>query len=130
MGRHFYGAVIFPPLTIVKKELQIWITGWPVNQNQPNVAVHILACFARFQEPQNRKSLAQIKFSKFLQYKVINFQLIQLHGQASRELVYNPHYFPVTNSRDLKVPTHEIIYLQHKGRLTPFYPPYRIEMTL
>lgn len=103
---------------------------WLACKPKPAKCSSSYSCFARFQEPQNRKSLAQIKFSKFLQYKVINFQLIQLHGQASRELVYNPHYFPVTNSRDLKVPTHEIIYLQHKGRLTPFYPPYRIEMTL
>lgn len=57
LGRHFYGTVIFPPLTIVKKELQIWITGWPVNQNQPNVAVHILACFARFEEPKTESHL-------------------------------------------------------------------------
>lgn len=80
LGRHFYGAVILPSLAIVEKELQVWITGWPVNQNQPNMAVHIhllaLHIVSRYQEPQERKSLAQIKFSKLLQCKVINFQLI------------------------------------------------------
>lgn len=62
--------IIFPSLITVDKELQVWITGWPVNQNQPNVAVHIhllaLHTVARCQETQERKSLAQIIFSKLL----------------------------------------------------------------
>lgn len=101
--------VIFPYFTIVEKELQVWITGWPVNQNQTNVAVHIhllaLHTVPRHQETQKRKSFAQINFSKLLYYKVTNFQLIQSYGQASIELICNSHYFPATNNRDFKSPT-------------------------